>query len=416
MLPTSGVGSGYNVTTSGSGEIIALTGSGQEIYNYISSKLVNAGSGDSIRINMYIIEHAYGRTSHIYESLAGALARGASIEIVTESNNLDINQAVSEARYRNTCEFLYGYPGVECPLFPGSTPRISPRGLKYEPVGQDGSINIYVCNQGCDSTAARAINHNKFFLLDINGERDIIVTSSNIRHGGATDWKVGIDLDGNHYTSQWNWWNSVFDADICFSQRGSNCFVGNGGYESNFEGNTVSYLPGPTPVYNAPADWLSKMQYEPGCALRVTMAHWSNSNFGRWFLDGLARVKSIGCEVDFLHSQVDEAEAISNYVNGRFKVEYQTNIHAQMILWQGVYDGAHESLAWVGSWNSTMNALRNNDESIVRIKSPSEFEAFWNFFSHIDEGFVPELKPEPGSEAICLVIKARSDEVITVCL
>lgn len=419
LLPVIGPDPGYNVVTTASGKIVALTGTGLEINTYIANKISNAGAGDSIRIDMYIIEHAEDRTSFFYDALVEALGRGASIEIVTEGKNLDIDQTVSEARYRNTCEFLYGYPSTECSSYPGTSPGPSPTGIKYEPIGPGGSIDIYVCSRGCDSTVSTAINHNKVALLDISGQRNIIVTSSNIRFGGATDWQAGVDLDGDIYTSQWTWWNSVIDSDICFAQGGSNCEVGNGGYESNEEDDIVSYLPGPTPNFNAPEEWLANMQYEPGCSLRVMMGSWSNTEVGLGFLDGMARVAALGCDVNFIHGQVDNADRVLSYVNGRFEAEYQAGVHAKIILWQGIYDGEHESFAWVGSWNTTRNALRNNDENLVRIKTSLEFEAFWNFFYHVDGEFVipdPGPDPQPEPETSCFPIKAKSAAVAVVCL
>ena len=372
MLPTSGPDPGYEVVTTSSGKRTALKGTGAEINNYIADKIKEAGSGDIIRLNIYIITHT-ANTAYFYDALVTALGNGAKIEIISEIKQRTPGEA-SEGRIRDQTEFLYG-------------DGTGPAGIIHELVGPGGSIDVYECDHGCDSPngiGSSTINHSKISLLDINGERDIIITSANIRSGGEDDWQVGVDINGNHYQSQWNWWNSVLDADICFATGGTNCAVGNGGYESNYEGWTASYLPGPTPTYDAAVDWMSHMGYEPGCGLRVLMGTVSNSTRTRNFIDAMARVDSIGCKVDFIHGTQDAASWISEYVDGRFEVEYQHSMHAKMILWQGLYKGNHESYAWVGSMNVTNNAIQNNDETMVRIKGMTEFTAFWNFFQHVE--------------------------------
>ena len=378
MLPTSGKPDQYiNEVSSDDGKRIALMGTGKEINTYIADRISLAGKNDTIRLDYYIMDYER-KTYYFYNAIKEALANGAKVEIITEGKNTSkaayLAGDIPEYRYRNQREFFYGAENAKYDGFVA--------GLLEEPKAHKNAFKFYKVDRAGDSTSTKAINHRKIALLDIDGKKEIVVSTANITGSGESRWQAAIVLDGNHYDSQWRWWNDVLDTDICFAKMGSQkeCRLGNGGYESNYEGWTASYVVDKT-KYETMVEWLKKMKYSKGCALRMLMGHLGSTKV----LNEMKRIAEDGCKVDLIYASEYIDGSPYKYNKGNFEVEHQARVHAKMILWQGKWgNGDIEQYAWVGSLNATDKGANENDETMVRIEGKKLFKAFWNYFQWVE--------------------------------
>lgn len=364
--------------TSIDGYRTVIMGERGRVNRYILDKINLAEKGDTIRLDYYWMEY-HNDTSFFYHAIKNALIQGARVEIITEKTNLEKT---------NLNMFFYGKDYIV--------------GLNNELKVHKNLYGLYITDHGGDSLVSSAINHRKIALLDIGGQRDIIVSTANVEKGQK--WEAAIDIDGNFYDSQWRWWNELLDTDICFARGNRNCRMGNGGYESNFEGLTSSYavdstISRSTGYYNTIAEWIKLMEPTEGCELRMVMGTWSNTAV----LNEMAELARKGCKVDLIYGKgtVDSKDLLvyakENYrdvagsaSSAKFEIEHQSNVHAKMILWKGNWNGGKKrSYAWIGSLNATTNGLRNNDEVMLRIKAVEGegelFDALWNYFQQIEK-------------------------------
>jgi hypothetical protein len=354
-----------SIVVSNSHHRTALLGLGKEINQYIANKIKKAKEGDIIRLNYYIIEHE-PHVVYFYNAIKNALINGAKVEIITEGKNMSKealeNGEISKSRYTNQKRFFSGLLNTDTP--------------------QENTFNFYKIDRAGDSNYKKAINHRKVALLDIGGKKEIIISTANILKSGDARWQAAIGLDGNHYDSQWKWWNDVLDTDKCFAKgKGTACRLGNGGYQSNYQGWTSSYIVDKTDR-DIMVEWLKKMKYAKGCSLRMLMGHLDSTKV----LNEMKRIAEDGCKVDLIYAkEYIDGTPEEKYKKGNFEIEKQIKVHAKMILWQGNWGNSGlRQYAWVGSFNATNKAAHENDETMIRIKGEKLFKAFWNYFQWVE--------------------------------
>lgn len=126
-----------------------------------------------------------------------------------------------------------------------------------------------------------------------------------------------------------------------------------------------------------------------GTRVRVAMAYWSTSR--GYLVDELARLAGAGCVVDAI---VDpdrvgaEVAADLRAVLGK-RLHEVGGVHHKALLIDGGYSGARRRLVWTGTQDFTLAALRDNDETILRIEDDAVHAAF-------DAGFDAMLaRPAP---------------------
>ena len=400
LLWVSNVSADYDTkVVSKDGKRTAIMGQGSHVNEYIADKIKTATANDTIRLGYYILDYA-SNTKYFHKAIVDALKNGAKVEIITEGKNTDLKAAIDgnikEYRYRNANEFLYGDNNAYedgnitslCSVHNINRIEHEVRDLRL----YTNELAIYKVDRAGDSEDPSSIYHRKVALLDINGKREIIISTANVRPGGETDWQAAITLNGNHYESQWKWWNKVLDTDKCFARFGSsekNCRLGNGGYEYNHEGWTTSFISDNESSYNTMAhDWLSKMLKPKygSCTLSMLMKEVSNLEV----FNEIKRIASIGCEVEIIY-QDDYNEGdqkINKYIpdTKNIKIIQKDKVHTKMILWKGNYstdDFETMKYSWVGSMNATTAAIRRHDETMLRVRGDRLYDAFKKYFDHV---------------------------------
>jgi hypothetical protein len=162
----------------------------------------------------------------------------------------------------------------------------------------------------------------------------------------------------------------------------------------------ISYAPHTTPPVTAEygltndhvAMALSRIDYEPGCALKVALLSISHS---RWaIIDQLLRIRSIGCQVQIAYSTMT-LSAYQALVSGQVELRCKRwpdwtseggkeAVHSKMMLYKGKYDGmSGRTFVWGGSHNWTKPSARQRDEVFVAISRLGIYNNYSNYFDTI---------------------------------
>jgi len=416
-----------DITVDTNKHLSALTGTGNQINSYIVNKVNETNSGDTIRLNYFILDYRKS-TKYFYIALKNALSRGVNIEIITEAKNTSkkhfCDKTIRKNRYKYSMSFL---TGRTMPTFDSTCQQTLD---KFEDIDGleniDGNFTVIKVMEGAQSLWNRAINHRKVALFDFKSKnkKSIIISSANVAGSEEKQYEVAIDIDGIYLDKTWNWWNKVLDRDKCFKSyknededklKSCNNILKNinttNGYFSHGESGLWSYVvdtidhntrsnrnsltnTDEKERYNSILWWLSKMQPSTDCELLMTTGSLSN-------LDILKKMKNISntCKVQLNYGKLfDNNSKIRDYLQDNrspnFIVHHQPSIHAKMILWKGNWgnDGHFDSqdpistyYSWVGSLNLTTNALFDNDETMVRTNSKVLFDAYYSYFKKLDD-------------------------------
>jgi hypothetical protein len=248
-------------------------------------------------------------------------------------------------------------------------------------------------------------NHEKLFIAERrNGRNWAIISSANLT--GSKFWDQAFYFDGDHYSNLFLWLQWRFGVMSCRSQPipassattdiapfsgPANCpVVGNGGYESAYQGTVGTISPGPS-TYNSYRSWIDQMQYAQGCRLEVVMGHLDDSARVVANIRAMRRLSKRGCKVDMIYGNTRRpsiesmANAAASGSEAPFEIEWQRNVHAKFMIWEGVYGTyGHRTLAWMGSANFTRAMYDNSDELMVRVTTRTNFDAMRNYFLNIE--------------------------------
>ena len=137
---------------------------------------------------------------------------------------------------------------------------------------------------------------------------------------------------------------------------------------------------------------LSRIAYEPGCALKVVMLSISNSRSA--IIDELLRIGDDGCLVQIAYSSMNLSawrRLIAGQVDMRCKrwpdwtsEPGEPAIHSKMMLYKGKYDGmSGRTFVWGGSHNWTMGSARLRDEVFVGISRLGIYKNYSNYFDAV---------------------------------
>jgi phosphatidylserine/phosphatidylglycerophosphate/cardiolipin synthase-like enzyme len=242
---------------------------------------------------------------------------------------------------------------------------------------------IVLCTQNaaCIGSAGTPIMHNKFFLFSsTSGSANVVVQSSaNLTPENATKfWNNAVTLVGN--TGLYNAYTSYFN-DLSAKVKNSNYYrtVGSGNAK-------VYYFPragsdeSTDTVYNMLNE---NVTCEGNTTVGTQDTHRTIIRIGMWYFsrDDIARklrqLADAKCWVDVIYTTID-AGSLGQLTNHPRIALYQFPdnagnpfvIHSKYMLIEGTYAGERDT-KWVvtGSHNYSNAALRENDETMLRIKS-----------------------------------------------
>jgi len=247
---------------------------------------------------------------------------------------------------------------------------------------------------GGTSCLGTVINHNKFLLVSglADGTRDVVVQSSaNLTTSQTRQHNNAVVMRGDAamFAAYLDYWNALqTDRE-------------NLDYYRTAEGDL------PTKAYFFPRDSggdtvanvLGNVECAPGARVRVAMAHWTDGRPA--VVAELERLADDGCTVEVITREGNEGAA---ELSGDIDLwlfpdipcpgsEAILQVHSKYLVVDAPYGTseprAWRRLVWTGSHNYTSNALRRNDETLLKIEDDAVFDAFdedWELMRQRIEG------------------------------
>ena len=229
------------------------------------------------------------------------------------------------------------------------------------------------------------INHNKFGLFSslCDGSQDVVIQSSanyTAVQRRLRNNMVVIRGDAALYQAYDEYW-----SDLAGRQRDPSYYrssVGDDGTKAYFypraSGTDGSLNPATDTIHNILQD---NVECGQGATVRVAMAYFTA---GRSYLvDDLDTVQARGCDVKVIASGNNTSpEVESKLIDllGAGNVRIVDGVHSKYLLVSGQYLGEKRDIVWTGSHNYTVNALRNNDETLLKITDSAihaDYAADW---------------------------------------
>ncbi len=244
-----------------------------------------------------------------------------------------------------------------------------------------GSITF--CTRGSGSCQGDHINHNKIYLFSSlsDGSKDVVIqASANL---------TGFNLHNNLVISRND---EALYAGYLQTWTALKKHTKNLNYYRSVDGaHTIAYF-----YPRASGDTITSVLDNVKCSstskIRVTMAFFTDGR--KAIAASLAHLKHLGCDVQVLMRKAgpeSSAAIIKTLKDGHIKVglypdTHGSNIHSKYLLIDSLYDTkgkgyVHRKLVYTGSHNYTGGALRDNDETLLRVDNPTVFDAFlanWN--------------------------------------
>jgi hypothetical protein len=297
-----------------------------------------AAPGSTVRVAIYHWTRAQMATAFVE-----ARARGVDVRVVLDKDNLDMNGEHNSA-----------VKALEAGLMPGA---------------------VTLCHEGKATGACIGsnINHNKFFLFSelTDGSKNVVLqTSQNLTTTQTHLWNnlVVVRDDEALYAGYLEYWNDLH------AQKPDP------GYYRFFDGTTG------TKAYFFPREAGDTVEGVldnatcPGTSIRLAMAIFTNGRTN--IANKLVSMKKAGCSVEAVLGTEAGSEIVSTLKAGGVKVlpfEAPTgeSVHSKYLLIDGVYTGTPDrKVLWTGSHNYSENALRDNDEALLKIDDGAIFDAF----------------------------------------
>lgn len=220
------------------------------------------------------------------------------------------------------------------------------------------------------------INHNKFFLFPLlaDGSEEVVVQSSanftnpQIRNNNNM---VVIRGDGQLYQAYLKYWQDL-----------SRQFTDLNYYRtvSTDDGTKVYFFPrneasGTTGAGDPIVELLDGFAVGPGSSIRIAMAFWSNARTE--IARRLVSLRAAGCDVAVIVNPSNTGGDIFNILeNGGIPVTRFAPVHSKYLLLNDLPNRQRRRLVYTGSHNYTGPALRQNDETLLRIVDEVLYEAF----------------------------------------
>lgn len=317
-----------------------------KIRDHVRSLINNAAVGSTIRIAMY-----HFRDTTVASDLIHAKDRGVNVQLV-----VDYSDAAQNA-VQNLITAL----------------------------GSDRTKNswLVLCtpNAACIGSTGTPIMHNKFYLFSsTSGSTNVVVQSSaNLTPDNATKyWNNAVTLVGN--TGLYNAYVAYFN-DLAAKVKNADY------YRTTSSGNAKVYF-FPRAGTDESTDTVYNMLNENvTCEGNTTVGtqdtHRTIIRIGMWYFsrDDIARklrqLADKKCWIDVIYTTIDDGVRSYLINHSRIALYRFPNdagnpyvIHSKYMLIEGTYAGEKDT-KWVvtGSHNYTTAALRENDETMVRIKS-----------------------------------------------
>lgn len=308
--------------------------------------------GSEVRIAMYSFTR-----DRMADAMVAAHDRGVDLRIVLDESNLIESPPLSDQySYRSAVQTL---------------------------IDSIGTTRVIRCNEsnppdggGCQGPG---INHNKFFLFSslCDGTQNVVVQSSaNLTNTQRRlhNNMVIIRDDPMLHAAYRSYWDALARQQLTPNYyQTADGSTGTRGYffprapGAGAEEDTDT-------IHNILAD---NVDCTGGGRIRIMMAFWTMAR--GYLVDDLAQLQSEGCDVRVILAADSASPALRAHLERLFpssQLVIALGVHSKYLLYEGQYLGSQRSLLWTGSHNYTGAALRENDETLLRIDDAAIFQAF----------------------------------------
>ncbi|WP_236242194.1 phospholipase D-like domain-containing protein [Streptomyces sp. CC228A] len=340
------------------------------IRNQVRALIAAADTGSTIRMALY---HFWDNT--IAQDLASAhTARGVNVRVVLDSTTLDHPSAYNTLK---------------------------------SALGTDTRLGSYVmlCRTGtsCLGSTGKGINHNKFLLFSSLGggaaRQVVFQTTSNLTPSNYSRfWNSAVSVAGNTelYTAYTSYFGELAQQDRA---NWKYTYANAGAYKVYFfprAGSTTGTDTVVNALDNVRCTW-SDANGTHRTAIRVAMLKITRQAVA----DKLRSLAAAGCTVDIVYSETDTGTWNALHGQPRLTTRcYQHDddanpatpnriVHSKNMMIDGMYAGARHKLVFTGSHNWSGPALRDNDEAMLRITTPSVYDAFTANFTRVRAAALP---------------------------
>jgi PLD-like domain len=340
----------------------------------IAAMIRRTPKGATIRIAQYRIS---GDDPNVIPALRSAVNRGVRVKIVLDRSDRNPNP--------------FGDAGLD-----GLRDLIASKSGNGNGSNPSKPSFILLCSEGC---IGDGYNHNKFYLFStMNSRKRVLVQSTaNVAADNATAWNASIGIAGR--TKLYNSYKAYFDHLV---SRRTNLDY----YRTTTDGAYKAYFfprkSSTGDVDDTSTDTIWRILDEQvSCTGNTTGGTSTNHRtIIRIAVWGFTREKiaqklralaNRDCWIDVainnsadVSAEVKRALANHPRINVDNAMSAGRWMHAKYLLVEGNYSGRPNSkVAFVGSHNFTVNALRHNDETWLKIASASVHDKFRANFRRI---------------------------------
>jgi hypothetical protein len=261
----------------------------------------------------------------------------------------------------------------------------------YERLRQDlGDSHVHVCSRG--ACIGSGNNHNKIYLFsEVRDPRQsgktlrhvVVQTSENLGFWQRYFFNDMVILynDKAIYDAYLNYWHDLHE------ERPNPAFFEgpHGTALSEATGTRVYFFPS---ARNDPIiDQLRTVSCAGGGRIFVAQSLY-NGKAAEDLTNELVRLQREGCSVDaVLHKNESDNHYVDELAASGIEVSYLESIHSKIVMINALQDvdGNRERarIVFTGSLNRKESALRNNDETLLRIVSRHVFDGYWTYMLNL---------------------------------
>ncbi len=326
-------------TTSGLGD--------ETLNNKIIEMIGLAAPGSTLQMSMFKFSHR-----PVAKAILAASQAGVTVEIVLDK---EANEST-----------------------PGDATTLNPTVQDLQAGLPSGSITF--CTRGNGSCQGTNIDHNKFYLFSelTDGSKHVVIQSSANLTTDLLHNNMVIDRnDPDLYAGYLDYFH-----DLQQKQEHLNY------YRTSDGDHTIAYF-FPRKDGDTIVSVLSKVHCTADSKIRVAMAFWDTGRIA--IADKLVELAGKGCDVGINMRDVAtgssskvlaEFAGVKNLTVRTYPSQHGTNIHSKYLLIDAKYDTVGQSqpvrrkLVFTGSHNYTTGALRDNDETLLRVDDAAIFDQF----------------------------------------
>lgn len=333
-----------------------------------------ADTGSTIRMAMY---HLWDTT--VAQELSDAhTARGVNVQVVLDETSFS-DPAGSPASY----DTLKAALGTD--------------------ITKSSYVTLCAAGRSCLGASTSGINHNKFLLFSSVGggavTQAVLQMTSNLTPSNYSRyWNSAVAFAGNPtlYSAYTSYFTALAQQDRA---HWTYTYAGAGDYKAYFfprAGTTDDTDTVVNALDNVGCTWTDSAGTHR-TAIRAAMLKITRQAVA----DKLRALAAAGCTVDLVYSESDSGTW--NALHGQTRLTtrcYQHDhdadpgtpnriVHSKNLMIDGMYAGALDKLVFTGSHNWSGPALRDNDEAMLRITTPSVYDAFVTNFGQVRAAAYP---------------------------